>query len=190
MWLIPGEETMCHSNHSLRLDKWWWFVTDIEHRSREIPRLYHVRREAIQNDCLRFRESVRSRNIAGSQRFTKSWFWDSSWVLWEMNVDSTTTNEHSSESSNVWMVPLLAYLFESLLITRLVNACITKCKLYCIWHFYVVQYCMIINRKALMNRLQLTMNRYVRSKQDTLKLHLLVVHSFPHLLGHSNFRKH
>ena len=113
-------------NHYLCLDKGWFE----RHQERAIPRLQHVRREAIQNDCLRFRESVRSRNIAGSQRFTKSWFWDSSWVLWEMNVDSTTTNEHSSESSNVWMVPLLAYLFESLLITnRLGNACISKCKL-------------------------------------------------------------
>ena len=76
----------------------------------EIPRLQHVIREAIQNDCLRFRKSVRSCNIAGSQRFTKSWFWDSSWVLWVINVDYTTTNEHStSESSDAWMVKL-AYL--------------------------------------------------------------------------------
>ena len=75
--------------------------------------------EAIQNDWLRFRESVRSRNIASSQRFAKSWFWYSSWVLWVINVDYTTTNEDStSESSNAWMV-LLDYLLESFLLARL-----------------------------------------------------------------------
>ena len=107
-------------NHYLCLDKGWFE----RHQERAIPRLQHVRREAIQNDCLRFRESIRSRNIAGSQRFTKSWFWDSSWGLWVINVDYTTTNEHStSESSNAWMVKL-AYLLEIFLLARLPGTCI------------------------------------------------------------------
>ena len=92
-------------DHSPCLDKRWFE----RHRERKISRLHHVRREATQHDCLRFRESIRFRNIAGSQRFTKSWFLDSSWVLWEMNADNTTTNQHFSESSNAWIVKL-AYL--------------------------------------------------------------------------------
>ena len=65
---------------------------------------------------------------------------------------SDPTNEHSSESSNAWMVKL-AYLLESFLLALDYNMhrqCVRHHKTLSVLSttFYVVQYCMILNRNS------------------------------------------